>query len=167
MGSGKILKRSIKKYGIENHNREILFNVDTREEALSLEATMVRETTLKLPRCMNINTGGMAGNFGIISPNKGRVFSEEHKNKLSKAKIGKIPWNKNKKNPYTYEQLKNMIDNRKVKSGYKCKPKWEYICPDGIFYTIKEAAEYYKITSPALRFRIKSLNYPNFTKNKI
>ena len=167
MGSGKILKRSIKKYGIQNHIREILFNVETREDALSLEATMVRQDTLKLPRCMNINTGGMAGNFGVVSPNKGKVFSEEHKEKLRIAKIGNIPWNKNKKQPYTNEQLKCMVDNRKVKSGYKCKPKWQYCCPNGIFYTIKEAADFYKITSTALRFRIKSENYSNFTKNKI
>jgi hypothetical protein len=167
MGSGKILKRSIKKYGIENHIREVLFNVDTREEALSLEATMVRESTLSLPKCMNINTGGMGGNFGVVSPNKGRSFTETHKQKLRIAKIGIIPWNKNKKQPYTDEQIKRMVDNKKIKSGYKCKPKWQYNCPNGIFDTIKEAADFYKITPPALRFRIKSTNYSDFTKNKI
>lgn len=167
LGSGKVIKRSIKKYGAENHTKEILFNVDTREDALSLEATMVRESTLKLPRCMNLNPGGMAGNFGIKPWNTGKELSKEHIEKLSKAKIGTIPWNKNKKQPYTNEQLKRMVDNKKIKSGYKCKPKWQYICPDGIFNTIKDAASFYKITSAALRFRIKSLNYPNYTKNKI
>ena len=167
MGSGKILKLSIKKYGIENHIREILFNVDTREDALSLEATMVKESTLSLPRCMNINTGGMGGNFGVVSPNKGKVFSEEHKEKLRIAKLGITPWNKNKKQPYTAEQIKRMVDNKKIKSGYKCKPKWQYHCPDGVFNTIKEASDFYKISPPALRFRIKSANYLDFKKNKI
>lgn len=167
LGSGKRLKYSIKKYGIENHFREILFSLDNREDALKLESTMVRESTLKLPRCLNLSCGGMGGNFGTEPWNKGKKLTKQHKNNLSKVKKNFVPWNKGKKNIYSNEQKIKMVENRKIKNGYKLKQKYNWICPDGVFKTRTDDANYYNITPQALTNRVKSGNYPNFKKEKI
>jgi hypothetical protein len=59
LGSGVIIAKSLKKYGKENHNREILEVFNSREELLTREAEIVNEELLQNPLCMNIHLGGM------------------------------------------------------------------------------------------------------------
>jgi hypothetical protein len=58
MGSGTRIIRAIKKYGIENFNKEILLFFDTFENALDYEAEIVNEQLLLDPSCYNIRLGG-------------------------------------------------------------------------------------------------------------
>lgn len=60
-GSGKYLKRSIKKYGEENHFTEILEFVQTRDALRIREAQLVNEQLLNDPLCMNLTFGGEGG----------------------------------------------------------------------------------------------------------
>lgn len=60
-GSGLILKRSIAKYGKENHTKVILFSVDTRLELIELEKEMITEELLNDQLSMNIRLGGEGG----------------------------------------------------------------------------------------------------------
>lgn len=64
MGSGKLVKRAIKKYGIENFTKEILFVFDTKEEmdAKEKELVVISEQTY------NLVEGGHGG-FGYINKN--------------------------------------------------------------------------------------------------
>lgn len=62
LGSGKLLKYSIDKYGKENHTRKILFHCDTEEQAYEIESSMVNHHTIKLELCMNLVEGGVGGN---------------------------------------------------------------------------------------------------------
>jgi group I intron endonuclease len=74
LGSGKRLKRSIKKYGVENFKLEILEFFDSRELLVEREKQLVNEELLKDTNCMNLKTGGMGG------------FSNEmHRNKFLQA----------------------------------------------------------------------------------
>jgi len=66
LGSGKRLKRSIKKYGIENFKLEILEFFDSRELLSQKERELVNEDLLKEPNCMNMMRGGEGG-LGFIS----------------------------------------------------------------------------------------------------
>ena len=47
LGSGKLIRRAVEKYGKENFKREVLFVFDTKEEAEQKEAEIVnKEFTL-------------------------------------------------------------------------------------------------------------------------
>ena len=61
LGSGKILKRSISKYGRMNHIREILHFCESQDDLISLESKIVTEELLSDPLCMNIRLGGKGG----------------------------------------------------------------------------------------------------------
>lgn len=60
-GSGKRLRRSIKKYGKENFKIEILEFLENRKELVKREKDIVNEDFIKHPLCMNIQIGGEGG----------------------------------------------------------------------------------------------------------
>jgi group I intron endonuclease len=72
LGSGKILRRSIRKYGKENFKCEILAFYVNQELLAEAEKSLVTLEILNDNMCMNLMTGG----FG------GRVASDEHYKKV-------------------------------------------------------------------------------------
>lgn len=73
MGSGKILRYSIRKYGVENHTKEILEFFETREELVLREQEIVNKELIGDGKCMNLKEGG---NGGFISDEQQRYRSE-------------------------------------------------------------------------------------------
>ncbi len=61
LGSGKRLRYSIRKYGKQNHQREVLEFVDTREELKSREKEIVSLNEIAKEACMNLKEGGQGG----------------------------------------------------------------------------------------------------------
>ena len=74
MGSGKRLRYSIRKHGVENHTREILEFLDDRESLAKREAEIVNEELINDTLCMNLKVGGFGG-----------FSNEEHQRKCSLA----------------------------------------------------------------------------------
>ena len=81
MGSGNLIQRAIKKYGIENFTKEILFDVYGEDLMNFLEEAIVDEAFVSRKDTYNIAVGGKGG----FSP----VCSEETRKKISEAMKGK------------------------------------------------------------------------------
>ena len=61
MGSGKILKKAIERYGKDNFRREILYVFPTKEEALQKESEIVNEVFVSSNKTYNMKIGGEGG----------------------------------------------------------------------------------------------------------
>ena len=89
MGSGKHLKRAIKKHGIDNFSKEILHVFQTEQEMNDKE----KELVLLEENCYNLCPGGHGG-FGYINSNGINNKNHEHvPQMLSELHKGsKKPW---------------------------------------------------------------------------
>lgn len=67
LGSGKLLKRAIAKYGVGNFRKEVLFVFETDAEAFAKEFELV-EAAKADPLCYNLRRGG-SGGFDWINRN--------------------------------------------------------------------------------------------------
>ncbi len=87
LGSGKLLKHAIKKYGIENFKKEILETFSTEAEMNAAEKRLV----IICDQSYNLCEGGHGG-FGFINQNgssfKGRKHSKETKTRIASKLIG-------------------------------------------------------------------------------
>ena len=81
MGSGKILNRAIKKYGVENFKKDILIYFDTAEEMFIKEKEIVTDEFLLREDTYNLRRGG-SGGFDYI--NKDIEFRKS-KNRKARA----------------------------------------------------------------------------------
>jgi len=106
-GSGSLLKRAIKKHGMENFVRETLFEFDSYEKAYQKEQEIVNSILIESNSCYNIKLGGNGGTtqneevreqFSLSRQGKfikeqnhfyGRKHSNEARKKMSDAKKGK------------------------------------------------------------------------------
>jgi len=79
LGSGTRLGHSIRKWGRENHVREILEFLPDRSSLKEREMNLVNEDLLNDPQCMNIQPGGGGG-----------FVNEEHMKKCSLAGISRL-----------------------------------------------------------------------------
>lgn len=94
IGSGKRLRYSVNKHGIENHIHEVLEFLPSRESLGAREAELVNEETLSDPLCINLKYGGDGGfadpvgsgkKGGLISgknPENRRRWAMAHSKKL-------------------------------------------------------------------------------------
>jgi len=77
MGSGKYLKRSIEKHGVENFEKQILFVFDNPEDMYAKEAEIVNEDFLSEENTYNLKIGGFGG-FDYINSNP-EIFLTENR----------------------------------------------------------------------------------------
>lgn len=61
MGSGRLIRRAINKYGIKNFKKEIIARCDNEEEMYEFEAKLVNDDFLKNCRTYNLINGGFGG----------------------------------------------------------------------------------------------------------
>jgi|WetSurMetagenome_2_1015567.scaffolds.fasta_scaffold338519_1 hypothetical protein len=82
LGSGKLLRKSIKKYGIENFKREILEFFETPEEMYKKEYAVVDEEFIKRKDTYNIQRGGEGG--WLHSDKNGNIINIGHEGIIKK-----------------------------------------------------------------------------------
>jgi len=89
MGSGLLLKRAIKKHGIENFIKDVLFECSSEEEMYKKEAEIVNEDFLK-KNVYNLKEGGNGG-WKTVNKNGLNLYGKNgengKKNLLPTAKI--------------------------------------------------------------------------------
>ena len=100
MGSGLKIGQAIKKYGIENFTKEILYCFTDEKEAFLKEEEIVDFEFVKNENTYNIAVGGnmIAGSwsgeknpmYGKPSAMRGKHHTQEAKDKMSKATKGKL-----------------------------------------------------------------------------
>tara|TARA_S200002703_G_scaffold159544_1_gene173388 strand:+ start:305 stop:907 length:603 start_codon:yes stop_codon:yes gene_type:complete len=121
MGSGHLIKRAIKKYGIENFTREILYYFDSPEQAFSKEKEIVNESFVNQTKNYNICPGGRGGNLGNHrgcqgekNPMFGRKHTKESLDKMRKPKSKTDKMGRYKRTPSTIEKQRKV----KIKNIY-------------------------------------------------
>lgn len=132
MGSGVILKKAQKKYGIENFSKEIITIAMSRSEANVLEKYYIeKERKENTYGCYNVADGGQGGAW-----NKGIPCSEETKKKISETLKGgehseewkrKINENSTRFSGHHHsEESKSKIsESTKGHRPYFCRPRTE------------------------------------------
>lgn len=85
IGSGKIIRNSIKKYGKENFKFEAIEWYPDRISLRNREKELVNDDLLKDPMCMNLQTGGSGWRYAELHPNFGKrvTLSSESRAKIS------------------------------------------------------------------------------------
>lgn len=119
MGSGKYIKRAIKKYGIENFKKIIIDCLATEELALKREEELVTEEFVNRTDTYNIKCGGSGWKSSDISGDKnprgmlGKRMSDETKLRMSLAHKGE--------KSYMYGVPKSAESRRKMSESHKGK----------------------------------------------
>ena len=72
LGSGKLIKRAIAKYGKENFKKEILYVFSSEEEMKNKEKEIVTWDIVNEEKCYNLTIGGTGGPINL-----GRKHTEE------------------------------------------------------------------------------------------
>jgi hypothetical protein len=111
LGSGKRLWHSIRKYGKDNHSKEIIeYCVDRKSLALR-ESEIVNEDFIKDPMCMNIKPGGFGG-FSVEQQKKNSIKAHD---RMKWLRENDEMWRENRENAYKEARIKSSIS---LKSGY-------------------------------------------------
>lgn len=110
MGSGIQIRRAIKKHGVENFSKDILYFCTDVETMNIMEEIIVNEEFIARKDTYNMAIGGQGGPL-----HKGHHHSDEAKKKISETKKGSMPWNKGKTGIYSEETKRKIGDSTRGK----------------------------------------------------
>lgn len=163
MGSGKVLKKSIKKYGIGNFTKEYLHIFDNPDDMFDMETQLVNEDFIKDESNYNLTLGGKGGFDGLDQIQgqkrlKNLWFDDEHsdwrKNTSEQISRGLNSYYQNggkngfkgKTHSDSMKQNISKLQKEIDRCGDKNPKSVSVIDGDGnIFNTLKECAEYHNV----------------------
>lgn len=124
LGSGKILKQAINKYGKNNFKKEVLLLCENEKELQEWEAKLI-EPNLKDSNCYNIAPGGQGGytikNLSIEEQNKVRKKASEATRQWNKQNPEKVKIRQSKQKDSLVKNLDNLKQNIKKSLSLKTK----------------------------------------------
>ncbi len=157
MGSGKRLRHALNKYGIENFEKEILFQFVTEEEMNSKEAELVTEEFCLREDTYNMCPGGKGG-WGYLNSSEG-LKTENRINSMKRWNSAGVKAYKKKID--SDENLKKEIKEHLFSIGEKGRKTQRSKYPNGTFFGKKHTEETLdKLRKPK---NIKE-NNPNYGK---
>ena len=161
MGSGSILQKAKKKYGLDNFTKEILFVFNTLKEMVDKEREIVNEDFVKRRDTYNLEIGGSGG----------KIWTKELRNKMSKTQKerfenGELNGMKNK--THTEESKQKMKDNHADVSGEN-NPMFGKPCHYNMSESEKEiwASKIGKSNKGKIRTEEHKKNYSEAAKKRI
>lgn len=114
MGSGKRLRHSIRKYGVENHTKEILEFLQTKEELILREIEIITKELVEDPMCMNLREGGTGG----FTVEQQRINAKKSKQKQKILRETNPEWVKNKSDKISSTNKKNYDSGQREKKYF-------------------------------------------------
>ena len=123
LGSGKLIKSAIEKYGPENFKQELIYITENREEAEELEKDLVNKNWVDSDSNYNVSIGG---NVCILYGENNGFYGQKH----TKETLDKIQESRNKtlkEQPFSWSEI-YIVDD-----------------PDKIFYSYEEVYKYFNI----------------------
>lgn len=146
LGSGKLLKLAINKYGVENFQKTILAMFDERNEALVYEKSLVNVEALDDIMCYNLcEGGGSPPKFEVATgliiakgdnrTEKQKEAAQRHSERMKGRKVwnhGKVgvqtAWNKGVPNPKQADRAKEIVEcpHCKKQGGKLPMLKWHF-----------------------------------------
>lgn len=120
LGSGRRLRASIRKYGEENHTKEILEFFDTRELLIEAEIKAITPDMINDNNCMNLMGGGTGG---FISEEHQRHRSQCANKKLNEKLKYNPEFKENFSKAVSYGVNQSYLNGRTGKNYYSWKGK--------------------------------------------
>jgi hypothetical protein len=149
LGSGKILKQAIKKYGKENFNKDIIQNCNTKKELDRLEIFWINYFKgIDIDNMYNLSIGGNGGNLG---EKVNKIISIACKESFKKGRV-----NHQKGKPISYDQrIKSSISKRKNPQD----KKWGWLKKYYEVLKIRKISEAIKVKCLLCGIEISKRNY--------
>ncbi len=115
-GSGRLLKKAITKYGIDNFKKETLKEFENPDEAFMYERQLITSLDAQASKeYYNIHEGGKGGKTWV-----GDFRPQYHCDAISEACLGRIPWNKGgTHSDETKKKLSEVAKKRKLSNETK------------------------------------------------
>lgn len=85
MGSGKLIKRAVDKYGVDNFSKELLHVFDNEEEMNAKEQELVTQDVVESEQTYNLCVGGQGGFSHINSQTELRIAKNKRARKAANA----------------------------------------------------------------------------------
>lgn len=156
LGSGIALKSAIEKYGKQNFKRDILYEVNTLDEAAELEKKLSLEwNVVDDSSWYNLKVGGDGGSV------RGKIKSEETKKKISENRKGKLSQKGKLNHFYGKKHTKEWAENHsKLLKGRKGKTGDEHALSKSVIFTNEKGIQFH--TKGIREFcRKNNINYSN------